>query len=109
MLRIGTFAEITGVTPRLLRHYAAVGVLVPAHTDARTGYRYYIRDQIPILQQMLAYRAAGVPLRAIPNVFGNRQSGLTQQRAALLEERAVIDRKLAFVDAELAEHAASAA
>jgi DNA-binding transcriptional MerR regulator len=107
MLRIGAFAELTAVTPRLLRHYEAVGVLSPAMTDTRTRYRFYTREQVPELQRILMYRAAGIPLSAMPDLLGARGHGdrtralLELRRAALQIERDSLDRTLALLDAEL--------
>lgn len=46
LLSIGEFAAMTGLSPKMLRSYAASGVLVPAAVDALTGYRYYSRAQV---------------------------------------------------------------
>ena len=111
MLRIGAFAEITGVTTRLLRHYEAMNVLAPAATDGRNGYRYYTRDQVAELQQLLAYRAAGMPLAVVSGVVNGGASrdsvyaALLQQRVALMEERQTLDRQLKMLDEELASRA----
>jgi DNA-binding transcriptional MerR regulator len=103
MLRIGDFAEMAGVTHRLLRHYDAVGVLTPAMTDARNGYRYYTRKQVTTLQQVLAYRALGVSLTVIADLLRDDapRGVLERQRQALVAERAALDRKLALLDAEI--------
>lgn len=104
MLRIGDFAQMTGVTPRLLRHYEALGVLTPAETNQRTGYRYYSRAQVTTLERVLAYRDAGLPLAVIAQILGDGASRelLERQRDALVAERAAVDRKLEALDAELA-------
>ncbi|WP_374952976.1 MerR family DNA-binding transcriptional regulator [Arthrobacter sp. ZGTC212] len=39
MLSIGAFAQIGQVTHRMLRHWDAAGLLVPAHVDEFSGYR----------------------------------------------------------------------
>jgi DNA-binding transcriptional MerR regulator len=114
MLRIGAFAEMTGVTTRLLRHYEAMNLFTPAETDRRNGYRYYTREQVADLQQVLAYRAAGMPLAVVSGVVNSRGSrdaihtALTRQRAALLEERERLDRQLMLLDAELVSRSAPA-
>lgn len=46
LLSIGRFARETGLSPKALRLYAELGLLVPSHTDRFTGYRYYSRDQM---------------------------------------------------------------
>lgn len=99
MLLIGELARIAGVTPRLLRHYEAVGVLAPAVTNARTGYRYYDRAQIVTLQQILAFRDAGVPLAVIAELSQWPDKLLERRREALVAQRAMLDHQLASLDA----------
>jgi DNA-binding transcriptional MerR regulator len=99
MLRIGELARIAGVTPRLLRHYESVGVLAPALVDPRTGYRYYDRPQVAMLQEILAYRDAGVPLAMVAMLSTSPRALLERQRQALLAQRAVLDQRLAALNA----------
>jgi MerR family regulatory protein len=42
---LGEFSRLVGVTPSALRYYDDCGLLVPAHTFAATGYRFYVPDQ----------------------------------------------------------------
>ena len=46
MLSIGEFARHLGVSVRMLRHYDALGLLIPAHVDPSTGYRHYTAAQL---------------------------------------------------------------
>ena len=48
MLTIGEFSRLSRVTPRMLRHYAAIGLLRPAAVGGN-GYRYYRQDQLSSL------------------------------------------------------------
>ena len=41
MMSIGELAHRTGVSRRMLRHWEAMGLVVPAQVDAATGYRWY--------------------------------------------------------------------
>src|SRR5262249_26612733 len=65
MLSIGEFARLGQVSPRTLRHYGDVGVLVPAHVDAATGYRSDELRQLSDLRRVLALRDLGVGLEQI--------------------------------------------
>ena len=38
---IGEVAELLNMSPQSLRFYDKAGVVVPAYTDPKTGYRYY--------------------------------------------------------------------
>ena len=46
-LTIGAYARLTGLTPKALRHYDAIGLLRPAAV-ADNGYRVYARDQVDL-------------------------------------------------------------
>ena len=43
---ITRFSIITRITPKALRYYDQLGLLVPAAKDTLTGYRYYTADQL---------------------------------------------------------------
>lgn len=45
MYAIGAFAQLGGVSVRMLRHYDHIGLLVPAEVDPNTGRRLYHGDQ----------------------------------------------------------------
>jgi DNA-binding transcriptional MerR regulator len=40
LLGIGDFSARCGLTPKMLRSYAAAGLLVPTAVDRSSGYRY---------------------------------------------------------------------
>jgi DNA-binding transcriptional MerR regulator len=65
MLSIGEFARLGQVSPRTLRHYGDLGVLLPAHVEPATGYRYYELRQLSDLRRVLALRDLGVGLEQI--------------------------------------------
>ncbi len=46
LLPIGRFGKEAQLTPRQLRYYHALGVLVPASVDPDSGYRYYAEAQL---------------------------------------------------------------
>lgn len=45
-ISITRFSIITRITPKALRYYDQLGLLVPAAKDTLTGYRYYTADQL---------------------------------------------------------------
>ena len=57
-------AVLSGVSVRTLHHYDEIGLLKPARTGAN-GYRYYGRDELLRLQQVLFHRELGLPLDEI--------------------------------------------
>ena len=51
-LTVGQMAELCSVSRKALRLYHERGILSPAMLDRDTGYRYYVLDQVPIVDQM---------------------------------------------------------
>jgi DNA-binding transcriptional MerR regulator len=61
-------AKLSGVSVRTLHHYDEIGLLKPDSVGAN-GYRYYGRDELLRLQQVLFYRELGFPLGEIRRVL----------------------------------------
>jgi DNA-binding transcriptional MerR regulator len=72
-------ARLSGVTSRTLRHYDRIGLLRPA-TVGGNGLRYYEREQLLRLQQILLLRDLGLGLDAIARVVNDGASALEQLR-----------------------------
>lgn len=65
LLGIGEFSRRCGLSPKVLRTYAANGLLTPAAVDPASGYRYYAQGQIDDAQVIGLLRRAGVALMEI--------------------------------------------
>jgi DNA-binding transcriptional MerR regulator len=63
------------VTSRTLRHYDAIGLLEPAWVGSN-GYRYYEREQVLRLQQILLLRELGLGLDTVGEVLDGRHRAL---------------------------------
>lgn len=102
---IASVARMSKVTSRTLRHYDAIGLLRPAWVTS-SGRRYYEREQLLRLQQILLLRELGLGLTAIAEVLAH-QSGagtlaaLRRHRAWLVEERERLGRLLRTVEATI--------
>ena len=57
-------SELTGLTPRTLRYYDAIGLLRPGRSR-ENDYRLYGPEEVDRLQQILLYRELGLPLEEI--------------------------------------------
>ena len=68
---IASVARMSKVTARTLRHYDAIGLLRPAWVTA-SGRRYYEREQLLRLQQILLLRELGLGLAAIAEILAHR-------------------------------------
>lgn len=87
MYSIGEFAAFGRISPRMLRHYDAIGLLKPAQIHEVSGYRSYGAWQLPDLYLIAELRELGVGLPAIDRVFASsdRDAAL---RSVLAERRA---------------------
>lgn len=65
LIPIGRFARLTRLSVKALRLYDEMRLLVPAHVDASTGYRYYTRAQTKRAVIIGALRAVEMPLAEI--------------------------------------------
>ena len=93
---VAEFAEMAGVTVRALHHYDRLGLLKPRRT--RSGYRLYMARDIERLEQIVALRFLGVPLKQIGTILGRNghdlPAALRRQRVALEEKRRLLDRAI---------------
>ncbi len=65
MIPIGQFARLTRLSVKQLRSYDALGLLVPARVDERSGYRYYHEGQARTAITIALLRSLDVPLETI--------------------------------------------
>lgn len=76
-LTISEFARLRGVNINSLRYYEKLGLLRPARVDPRTGYRYYLPEQLAQLDTILLCIDLGIPLKDLSGYVdgqGNMQS-----------------------------------
>jgi DNA-binding transcriptional MerR regulator len=69
LLLIGEFAARSRLSPKALRLYAELGLLVPARVDPATGYRWYDPDQIDRARTVALLRHLRMPLARIAAVL----------------------------------------
>lgn len=88
MLTIGDFSRLSHVTPRMLRHYDALGLLRP-EAVGENGYRYYRQEQLSDLVRIQWLKDYGFSLAEIRSllVMDNDQllQHLRQRRSALCQ------------------------
>jgi hypothetical protein len=93
LLGIGVFARRSRLSPKALRLYDRLGLLVPAHVDEESGYRRYdesqlgadgrgVRHRVPGLVEVTASGVAGHPTGRTKKVRrwpgGETRSGSTR-------------------------------
>jgi DNA-binding transcriptional MerR regulator len=88
-LQVREFAKRTGVTVRALHHYDRLKLLQPRRSPS--GYRLYGDVELQKLEQIVALKFLGIPLRKIKSVLDRDTRTLpellTAQRRALEEKR----------------------
>jgi DNA-binding transcriptional MerR regulator len=98
-------AKLSGVTVRALHHYDQLGLLKPARIG-ENGYRYYGREELLRLQQILLHRELELPLEAIAEVLDrpgfDRLEALQRHRKTLSEKAARYRRLVRTLDQTLA-------
>jgi len=98
-------ARLSGVTVRALHHYDEVGLLKPAQVGGN-GYRYYGREELLRLQQILLHRELELPLEAIAEVLDrpgfDRLEALRRHRETLSAKAARYRRLIRTLDRTLA-------
>ena len=98
LLAIGEFSARSGLSAKVLRSYAAAGLLVPAAVDPWTGYRYYAPGQLPEAALILLLRRAGVPLSEIAAFLRDPGPGQLQRWEQALDLE-VVSRRRALAEA----------
>ena len=61
-------AQVANVSVRTLHHYDKIGLLKPAFLSDK-GYRFYQRDELLRLQQILFYKELEIPLAEISKIL----------------------------------------
>jgi DNA-binding transcriptional MerR regulator len=95
---IKQIADLAGVTTRTLRYYDQIGLLNPSQTG-ENGYRYYDRENLLELQQILFFRELDVPLKEIGMILSRPDFDLRQALAnhrSALEDR--VDRIATLIE-----------
>ena len=83
-------ADLSGISVRTLHFYDETGLLKPAAVSA-TGYRYYEKPQLLMLQQILFYRELGFELKEIKSILNRADF---EKVTALESHRAVLEKAL---------------
>ena len=95
----GEFAALAGVTVRALHHYDRLGLLRPRR--GRNGYRSYGERDLVRLEQIVALKFVGLPLRTIKKLLdrGGLELGdaLAIQRQVLEARRGLLDQAIAAI------------
>ena len=99
-------ARLSGVSVRTLHHYDEIGLLRPAFTG-ENRYRYYGREELLRLQNILFHRELGVPLQEIGRLLqfeGRDRIAILRRHRGALADRVERSRQLlTTIDRTIAE------
>lgn len=106
MYTVKQLARLSGVSVRTLHHYDEIGLLKPAFIGGNR-YRYYGREELWRLQDILFHRELGVPLQEIARLLdregSDRVAILSQHREKLAERVERSRQLLQTIDRTIAE------
>ncbi|HWA17888.1 MAG TPA: MerR family transcriptional regulator [Devosia sp.] len=106
LLTVKQVARASGVSVRALHHYDEIGLLKPASVGPNR-YRYYGRDELLRLQQILIHRELGIPLGEIAAILDDpgfdRLETLHRQRERLETEAKRYAQLVRTIDRTIAE------
>ncbi len=109
MFRIGDFSRIARVSARLLRFYDELGLLVPAHANQQTGYRYYAVTQLAELNRILVLKELGFNLEQVRDILRSKVNSAELRNLLMLRRNDVEQtlsleaRRLQQIEARIAQ------
>jgi len=98
---IGEVAELLNMSPQSLRFYDKAGVVVPAYTDPKTGYRYYSYDQIHYIDRVKYLQRFGFKLEDIRDALA--ANDVSQFRKLLVQRQDTIRKEVSHLQGLLDE------
>ena len=79
LMTIGDFAREAGLTPKALRLYDDLGLLLPAEVDEYSGYRRYAPSQLERARLVATLRLLGMPLARIKQVVDRSHAAAAKE------------------------------
>src|SRR5215468_5844503 len=105
-MTIGEFAARTRLSPKALRIYADLGLVVPAEVDPASGYRRYEESQLERARLVALLRRLDMPLADIAGVIDRDPADAAKVLAQWWEEAeaAMADRRalVTYIQSRLA-------
>lgn len=103
---ISEFAKLRGININSLRYYEKLGILKPAYTDERTGYRYYAPEQVAVLNKIILCIQLGIPLKEMVKYIdenGNLDSVQLLEQGRILAQKHIeeMQNNLNYIDSSI--------
>jgi len=99
-------SHLAGVSIRTLHHYDEIGLLNPAKRSEK-GYRFYEREELFKLQQIMFYKTLGYSLGEIKSILHDENfdliTALQSHREVLRKRQAHLDKLMVTIDKTISE------
>lgn len=98
LLTIGVFARRSRLSPKALRLYDSIGLLVPADVDPENGYRRYRESQLATARLIVMLRRLDMPLTQVAEIVsvpGPEAAARLSTYWSTVEKRVASQRELA--------------
>ena len=92
LLTIGVFARRSRLSPKALRLYDRLGLLMPAHVDEENGYRRYRESQLETARLIAMLRRLDMPLASVAEIVEAPEARRAELLGAYWES---VERRLA--------------
>lgn len=92
-LTISEFAKLRNVDVNSIRYYEKLKILLPAWIDPQTKYRYYLPDQLVLLDIIILCIRLGIPLKDLQKYVDS--SGSLDKRSILEDGKAAMQKRVA--------------
>ena len=96
---ISEFAKLRGININSLRYYEKLGILKPAYTDEKTGYRYYAPEQVSVLNKIILCIQLGIPLKEMVKYID--EDGNLNSKQLLEQGRIVAQKRIEEMQSNL--------
>lgn len=73
MLSIGEFSNICKVSPKTLRYYAEIGLILPTEINPESGYRYYAIEQLETMLFINRLKSYNFSLEEIKSILASEE------------------------------------
>ena len=101
-MHIKEFATYSGVSVRTLHYYDEIGLLKPAYVDKSTGYRFYDKDSLLRMQEILFYRELDFSLKSIQVILSSpnydKYQALKEQKHLLTLKKERLEQLISAID-----------
>jgi len=101
-MQIKEFSKMTGVSVRTLHYYDEIGLLKPSSVDEQNGYRYYDKECLMHMQEILFYRELDFPLKTIQEIISSpnydKKDALLKQKNLLMLKKERLERLISAIE-----------